>query len=127
MIRNVHARELAAPAAEVGALLDSLASDDDRLWPTDWPPVRVIHLVAEVSGDHARGRRRRVPCPVRARAQREPRVVRFEERLEAGDVGRKGELAVADGQRRERIDRVDNGIMSADQRPAIDRVIDHWL
>lgn len=42
-IRNVHSRELSAPAAEVGALLDSLGGEDDRLWPADrWPttPLR---------------------------------------------------------------------------------------
>jgi hypothetical protein len=39
-IRNVHHRELAAPAAEVGALVDSLASPDDRLWPSNWPRMR---------------------------------------------------------------------------------------
>jgi hypothetical protein len=38
---NVHAREIAAPATVVGALLDSLGTDDDRLWPTDlWPTTR---------------------------------------------------------------------------------------
>jgi len=40
-VLNVHERELAAPAAEVGALLDGLAGLHDRLWPTDrWPPMR---------------------------------------------------------------------------------------
>ena len=40
-IRVVHQRELAASPAEVGRLLDSLASDDDRVWPVPrWPAVR---------------------------------------------------------------------------------------
>ena len=30
---NVHERAIAAPAARVGALLDTLASDDDKFWP----------------------------------------------------------------------------------------------
>ncbi len=31
-IRNVHAREIAAPASDVGEILDTLGSVDDRLW-----------------------------------------------------------------------------------------------
>jgi hypothetical protein len=30
---NVHERTIAAPAALVGALLDTLASADDKFWP----------------------------------------------------------------------------------------------
>ena len=53
MIRNVHARELVASAADVGALLDSLASDDDRVWPIEWPPVRFDGpLEVGASGGH---------------------------------------------------------------------------
>ncbi len=38
---NIHSRELPATAGEVGALIDSLAGDGDRLWPQDrWPPMR---------------------------------------------------------------------------------------
>ncbi len=37
---NVHTRWLPVSAAEAGALIDSLAGPDDRLWPTgDWPPM----------------------------------------------------------------------------------------
>ncbi len=37
-VRNIHSRELAASAQRVGALLDGLASANDRLWPRDrWP------------------------------------------------------------------------------------------
>lgn len=40
-VRNVHQRTLAASLDDVGALLDSLASADDRLWPRDrWPAMR---------------------------------------------------------------------------------------
>lgn len=41
-VTNVHSRSLRAPAAEIGALIDSLASDEDRLWPHQtWPPMRL--------------------------------------------------------------------------------------
>lgn len=37
-VLNVHERVLPVPAAAVGALLDTLASADDRLWPhAAWP------------------------------------------------------------------------------------------
>ena len=40
-IENIHERKLQADAQTVGQLLDSLASDDDRLWPKDrWPTMR---------------------------------------------------------------------------------------
>jgi hypothetical protein len=39
MVRNVHARTLRHSFTEVSALLNSLASADDRLWPAwRWPP-----------------------------------------------------------------------------------------
>lgn len=39
-IRVIHERELDAGPAAVGSLLDSLASEDDRLWPTArWPAI----------------------------------------------------------------------------------------
>ncbi|MBU0493779.1 MAG: SRPBCC family protein [Chloroflexi bacterium] len=38
---NIHERVLDAPAAQVGILIDGLASDADALWPHDqWPPMR---------------------------------------------------------------------------------------
>ncbi|WP_305094465.1 SRPBCC family protein [Prescottella sp. R16] len=41
MIRNVHHRMIPADARVVGELLDTLASDDDRLWPCHrWPAMR---------------------------------------------------------------------------------------
>jgi hypothetical protein len=40
-VRNVHERRFTYPPATVGALIDSLASDNDRLWPSGkWPPMR---------------------------------------------------------------------------------------
>ena len=40
-VHNVHERRLRATAAQLGALIDSLASADDRLWPRDrWPAMR---------------------------------------------------------------------------------------
>ena len=37
-VLNVHDRNIAAPPDAVGALIDSLASDDDALWPSrTWP------------------------------------------------------------------------------------------
>jgi hypothetical protein len=40
-VHNVHSRVIAAPAAEVGALVDQLATDDDPIWPAPaWPAIR---------------------------------------------------------------------------------------
>jgi hypothetical protein len=39
-VRNVHERVLRHRAAEAGALLDSLASVDDRLWPSWLRPAQ---------------------------------------------------------------------------------------
>jgi hypothetical protein len=40
-VANVHSKRLRAEAVEVGALIDTLASSDDRLWPhRSWPPMR---------------------------------------------------------------------------------------
>ena len=40
-VRNVHERAFGATPGEVGALIDSLASRRDRLWPRRaWPPMR---------------------------------------------------------------------------------------
>lgn len=41
MVVNIHARELPCPAEASGALLDGLASAQDRLWPRHrWPAMR---------------------------------------------------------------------------------------
>lgn len=39
-VLNVHERELPAEPGVVGALVDSLASDNDCLWPRGWPAMR---------------------------------------------------------------------------------------
>lgn len=41
MVSNIHSRVIAADAQAVGRLLDTLATDDDRLWPIQqWPAMR---------------------------------------------------------------------------------------
>lgn len=41
MVHNLHEREIAAPAREVGTLIDSLGGKNDRLWPrSEWPAMR---------------------------------------------------------------------------------------
>ncbi len=54
MIQNIHERMLPAPAGEAGALIDGLASDNDRLWPGDcWIPMRFDGpLAVGASGGH---------------------------------------------------------------------------
>jgi hypothetical protein len=54
MIRNVHERALDAPPTDVGALINGLASEHDRLWPNDrWPPMRLDRpLGLGASGGH---------------------------------------------------------------------------
>ena len=54
-MRNVHERHIAAAAEQAGALLETLSSDDDRLWPgRAWPPL-VLDSGLEVGsrGGHA--------------------------------------------------------------------------
>jgi Polyketide cyclase / dehydrase and lipid transport len=42
MVRNVHQRLIAAPPERVASLLETLASDDDRVWPHDrWVALRL--------------------------------------------------------------------------------------
>lgn len=39
-MRNVHERHVAVPAEQVGRVLETLATDDDQLWPrATWPPM----------------------------------------------------------------------------------------
>lgn len=54
MVRNVHQRRIRGSAAAVGALLDSLSTGHDRLWPRDeWPPMRLDGpLGVGASGGH---------------------------------------------------------------------------
>jgi hypothetical protein len=51
---NVHERKIPVSAAKVGALLNSLSSDGDILWPkTMWPPTRFDRpLGVGASGGH---------------------------------------------------------------------------
>ena len=39
-VLNYHEREVPAAASVVGALVDTLASDNDCLWPKGWPAMR---------------------------------------------------------------------------------------
>ena len=46
-VRNLHERAFSLPLATVGALIDSLASREDRLWPVGkWPPMRFDRTLA---------------------------------------------------------------------------------
>ena len=56
-LSNVHERTIAAPAARVGALLDTLSSDDDKFWPREnWPPVKFnLPLQVGAIGGHGTG------------------------------------------------------------------------
>lgn len=54
-VHNVHSREIAAPPEPVGALLDSLGSEDDRLWPVDRWPTTPLELDGPLAvGTHGR-------------------------------------------------------------------------
>ncbi len=47
MIRNVHERLVNASPERVGQLLDSLAGDNDMVWPRDaWPPMKLSNGLA---------------------------------------------------------------------------------
>ena len=54
---NVHERRIAVPAALVGALLDTLASSDDRFWPHEnWPAIGFDRpLQVGATGGHGTG------------------------------------------------------------------------
>ncbi|WP_433567291.1 SRPBCC family protein [Nocardia sp. CA-151230] len=54
MVRNVHSRVIAADAQAVGRLLDTLSTDDDRLWPVQqWPAMRFDRpLGVDATGGH---------------------------------------------------------------------------
>lgn len=84
-VLNVHERVIAAASQPVGALLDSLASPNDRLWPHDrWPAMRFDHPLG-VGADGGHG-------PVRYRVETyEPgRAVRFRFRAPRGFHGTHG-------------------------------------
>lgn len=52
---SVHQRRLAAPVGRVGALIDTLSSADDRLWPhQNWPAMHFDGpLAVGAAGGHA--------------------------------------------------------------------------
>ena len=54
---DVHERKIAAPAARVSALLDTLASADDKFWPHEnWPGVKFnLPLQVGATGGHGTG------------------------------------------------------------------------
>lgn len=59
MISNVHQRAYPVPPAELGRLLDTLASGRDRLWPDRWPPMEFsTPLGVGADGGHGRIRYR---------------------------------------------------------------------
>lgn len=53
-VHNVHERTYAASPPELGAVIDSLASGEDRLWPSDrWPRIRFDRpLGPDAAGGH---------------------------------------------------------------------------
>jgi hypothetical protein len=55
MIRNVHERELPAPAERVWELVETLGGPEDRLWPrAAWPPITIERpLVRGAKGGHS--------------------------------------------------------------------------
>lgn len=55
MVRNIHYRDLRASLSEVGALIDGLSSQDDKLWPHEnWPPMIMDRpLGIGASGGHS--------------------------------------------------------------------------
>ncbi|MGE5404548.1 MAG: SRPBCC family protein [Candidatus Saccharibacteria bacterium] len=51
MTINIHERDLKCSVTEAGALLDSLASPEDRLWPHEkWPPMILDKPLGEGAG-----------------------------------------------------------------------------
>lgn len=63
MVVNIHERVYEAPVSEVAALVATLSSKDDRLWPREcWPRMKLDRgLVPGASGGHG---------PVRYRVER---------------------------------------------------------
>jgi hypothetical protein len=53
-VRNIHQRKINIAAQEVGILLDSLSSNDDKLWPSEsWPRMKFDKpLQAGAKGGH---------------------------------------------------------------------------
>jgi hypothetical protein len=59
-VHNVHTRRIGADIDRVGALIDTLAGPDDRLWPVhDWMPMRLDGpLALGIRGSHGPARYR---------------------------------------------------------------------
>ena len=62
----------------------------------------------------------RVPAPLGLRPEGNALAVALREGLQAGHVGREGEAAVTDGQRCERVQRGDVGVVASHQRRTVD-------
>lgn len=92
MVRNVHERHLPVRAATAGALIDSLAGPDDRLWPHDrWPAMRFDRpLSAGALGGHG-------PIRYTVVYHRPGRHVRFRFDGPAGFGGHHGYEVLPDG------------------------------
>ena len=71
-VRNIHERLLPAPPAQVGALLDTLATPGDALWPHQrWPAMRLDRpLAVGAIGGHG-------PIRYTVEAYEPGRLVRF--------------------------------------------------
>ena len=93
-VLNVHERRLAASAAEVGALLDTLATPQDRLWPRGfWPAMRFDGPLAPgASGGHG-------PIRYAVEAMEPGRAVRFRFLVPRGFDGWHALEIVPDGER----------------------------
>jgi hypothetical protein len=84
-VLNVHQRLFPADLAQVGALIDSLSSKDDRLWPHEsWPRMK-FDRVLSVGADGGHG-------PVRYEVESyEPgRAIFFRFKAPAGFIGTHG-------------------------------------
>jgi hypothetical protein len=92
-VQNIHHRRIKGSQESVGALIDSLASRDDRLWPRDaWPAMRFeVGLKPGAIGGHG---------PVRYEIQRYApgSEIRFEFRSPKGFDGTHGYSVVPDAE-----------------------------
>lgn len=94
-IYNTHARPIEASAATVGALIDTLASREDQLWPgRGWPRLRLDRgLVVGSTGGHG-------PIGYRVAGHEPGRSVTFEfTGRPAGLYGTHGFVVIGDDQR----------------------------
>lgn len=87
-ISNVHERDYPVSESELGKMLDTIASEDDKLWPREWPPVRFDRPLA-VGADGGHG-----PIRYRVSAYEPGRRIEFEM---TGDLPGRHVLEVAPG------------------------------